>query len=380
LKKLFIGACACMLILTMYSCSTTPKKGLEQPQPPAVTGQAEGQAKAPAETGAAEKPAVAVAPAEPLPEALQQEAKALRSRIFSLTLNEVLKDDFSKADAFFLQGGTTYSKDNLASRTAYTEAVSEFNALIEKGLPILAENHKASADRMKEAAVKANADSLFPDGFGVAQGAYEGAQATMDSRDFEKSIAEFDSASQLYQLLYKGTRAKAMQGTIADRNYSVYEPGNFKLAEAAYASATEMFNVDNAKAISASDEALLRYTIVITKGRELFAGERKSLADDSMRQSKEMKANVAVKEDFEKANDVYKQAIEDQSKDDLESAADRFGEAAQLFNETYAEAKEKHDRAYEAMQAAQASKAESESMAQEADITIGTTAADGSGN
>jgi hypothetical protein len=368
---MLLGACACLIALALFSCATAPKKAPEQPQQPAVTEPAPQPAPVVEQAPPAEEPA-AVEP-EPVaaPDDLKSQAETLRKRVYDLTLNDLLKDDTAKADTAFFLGKDTFGKDNEASTAAYTDAVDQYTAIIDKGLPILADQHRARAAATRDTTSKTDASELFPDGYPIAESSFQDAQARFDSSDFENSIPVFDTSNQLFLLLYKGTLAKKSQDLIAERGYDAFDPGNFQLASDKYQEALSLYNVDNGKALIAADEALLRYNMTIEKGRDLYLAGKKGKADDSRQLALSIKADVAVKDDFSVADTNYRAAIDQVSKGNIEAAADQFDTSTTMFTDAYARAKDKREKAVVAMQATQEQRVASESLAKEAELKMG---------
>jgi outer membrane protein assembly factor BamD (BamD/ComL family) len=99
----------------------------------------------------------------------------------------------------------------------------------------------------------------------------------------------------------------------------------------------------------------------------MVATTAKRKTDDSKQRSQAIKANVAVKDSFDAAQELYTQGVSQLAAKDYESAADTFGHSSAGFDEAYQAAADKRAKAEAAMKAADEATAESQRKAEEAD-------------
>ena len=146
--------------------------------------------------------------------------------------------------------------------------------------------------------------------------------------------------------------------------------GNFQLAENKYQAEDGFWASgkpeDRAPGVDALDEAILRYNLVVQKGKETTVSEVKAKADESKQRSEEIKANVAVKDMYDSAQQLYNDGTSKLAAKDYEAAADDFTNAGTGFDQAYQAAVVKKTAADEAMKAAADATAESQRKAEEA--------------
>jgi hypothetical protein len=359
------------IALLLASCATKPKTPA-QPEP---------QAAEPAPVAA---PAATTVPQEEL-DKLLADATAERKKAFDLKLFEVLPDDYKAADAVFVEGKTAYdSKDGPKAKEKLTQSISLFKDLNAKGLVELQAQKKKGAEDMKAAALKAGADSAVADRWAAAENALAAAEKAADAGDHEAAIAAYERARVLYELAYKRSAASGLRGRIEENGYSAWDSGNYALAEKKYAEEEELYTGLGesasdpaqgtqvlAKAGDAMDEAILRYNLVIDKGRQGIAVAKKQKSDEAKAQSDSIKASVAVKDDYAAALAIYDEGIAALSKQDYETASGKFEEAAAAFEKVHATAADKRAKAEAAMKAAEEASNDSLKKAQDADTAVG---------
>ena len=119
-----------------------------------------------------------------------------------------------------------------------------------------------------------------------------------------------------------------------------------------------------------AEEALLRFRLALNKGREMNASGRGEAASAERQAAQDLKANVAVKSDFERAQAVYAEAEQAFKAEKYDDAADLFAQAESLFADVKNVAAEKRARALEAMQNAQQKISATEDAAKKADAVL----------
>jgi len=367
---------AAIVALLATSCATKPKVPTQEPAQPEPTVQP------------APQPAASVSQEEL--DALLAKAQGLKKQAFDRGLADVLPDDYAAANAALAGGKEAYdAKDGPAAKDKLTTAVKLFTDLNEKGLVELASIRKKNADDMRKSAIAAGAESAAADRLAPGDEALAAAAAASDAKDYEAAIASYERARALYELAYKRSVAKGLRERIEASDYAAWDQGNYAKAEERYAAEEALFASlgDQGQAASPStdpkplsqgidalDEAVLRYNLVIQKGREGGATARKDKADAIKLQSEEIKAQVAVKAEYDAALALYKEAQYAMAAGEYEDAAAKFDEAAAAFEKVYALAADKRAKAEAAMKAAEEAAAESLRKAQDADSAMGDKA------
>ena len=138
----------------------------------------------------------------------------------------------------------------------------------------------------------------------------------------------------------KQLKAKADQydlGKLAGTEYAAAE-ADLKAGEAAY-------GTDNAAAKASLDKAIVGYQSVLDKGSPLYLGGISDRTAAAKKKADDLKASVAVKDDYAKAQAVYDRALAAKTSGDLAAATKDFEEARTLFEAAANAAKEKRDKA-----------------------------------
>ena len=147
-------------------------------------------------------------------------------------------------------------------------------------------------------------------------------------------------------------------GPLAQAEYNAAE-SDLKAGEAAYGK-------DNAASKASLDKAIAGYQAVIAKAGPLYLGTLNDKAAAAKKTADDLKASVAVKDDYAKAQAVYDRALKEKTAGDLESATKDFEEARKLFEAVAKVAAAKRDKALAASTDAAKAKADAEARAAEA--------------
>jgi hypothetical protein len=306
------------------------------------------------------------------------DAKDLKKHAFDLKLFEVLPDDYKAADALFTKGQTAYdNKDATAAKDGLNAAISAYKDLISRGVIAIAQAKQKEAEDMKATAAKAGADTSQTERFGAGDEAFAAATALVDASKAEEAIPGFEQARLYYELAWKRSIAGGLKQNIEDKDFAKWDSGNFQLADAKYQAEDGFWasgkTEDRASGVDALDEAILRFNMVVQKGREMAATTVKAKTDEEKQRSEDIKANVAVKDLYDKALETYNDGTSQLAAKEYESAADDFDKSGTAFAEAYQAAAEKRAKAEEAIKAADEATAESAQKAEEADPLLQST-------
>jgi hypothetical protein len=354
------------ILMILASCASKPKAPAVEPGPAPA-------AAAPAQAAAA--PAVSQ---DDLDKLLAQ-AKELKKKAFDLKLFEVLPDDYKAADALLAAGQKAY--DDKAAEDAkkgLDSAISAYTDLISKGVVEVAQAKRKDAEDMKATAVKAGADSSQSERFGAGDESLTAAASLLDASKAEESIPGFETARLYYELSWKRSVASELRQSIEDKDFAKWDSSNFQLAETKF-QAEEGFwasenGADRASGVDALDEAILRYNLVVQKGREMAVSTVKAKTDEEKQRSEDIKANVAVKDQYDAAMDLYNDGASKLAAKDYEAAADSYDRSGTAFADAYQAAADKRAEAEAAMKAADEATAQSQRKAEEADPLLNSTA------
>ena len=162
-------------------------------------------------------------------------------------------------------------------------------------------------------------------------------------------------------------RAKELKGKVEKYQLGALVPEAFQSAEKSFQEGEAAYKQDNEKAKSSLDQAIAAYRQVIEKGFPLLADRKKAETEAVKDQADSIKANVAVKEDYDKAKALYDQALQERKAGAFEKALELLAQAKDLFADAYAKAKAKKDRAEESLRASQEGLKQVEAQAAEAE-------------
>ncbi len=361
-----------MLVLAAFvlaSCASKPAVAPSPAPSPAPTPEAKPPPTAPA------APAVSQADLDKF----LADAQALKKRSFDLKLFEVLPDDYKTAEAAYAAGFAAYqAKDAEPAKTALEKSIALYKDLIDRGVVDLAAAKRKSAEDMRAAALKAGADLKAPTRFGPADESLAAGGAAVEAGKHEEAIAIFERSGISFELAYKRSLASDARERIKDKDLAKWDSGNFQLAENKYAAEDSLWasgkDSDLVAGIDALDEAVLRYNLVVQKGRQSVAIGAKEKTDESKTRSETIKAQVAVKDQYDAALATYEDGISKLTSGDFETAADELQKSGAGFDAAYEAAAAKRASAAEAMRDAQAAAAESEKKAADADPIVNQSA------
>jgi hypothetical protein len=151
-------------------------------------------------------------------------------------------------------------------------------------------------------------------------------------------------------------------GPLAQAEYTAAE-NDLKAGEAAYGK-------DNAASKASLDKAISGYQAVIAKAGPLYLGTIHDKTAAAKKAADDLKASVAVKDDYAKAQAVYDRALAAKTAGDLEAATKDFEEARKMFEAVAKVAAEKRDAALAANADAEQAKTDAEARAAEAQAAL----------
>jgi hypothetical protein len=326
-----IGAVIAAVSLAL-SCASQPPAAEPEAQPQAPTAQAE---PAPA-------PAAAQAAA---PDALKAEAAELRKKAFDLGIKELLPAEYAAAEEAYSLGNEKYGKDNAASAAAYEDAKALFSSAIERGLPLVASREGNKAREAEAAAFRKGAAGYFYDECDASSSALAEAESAEGSGEYEKAIAGYRAAAARFASINTMCDAASARDAIAARDFAKWDTSNWTIAEGKLASAKGLVGSDSKASLDAAGEALLRYKLVMQNALSYYAADRKAFSESERDRASSIKAEVAVKDDFEAAAALYGEAEAKRAAEDLESASELFDRSASAYAAAYDSAKAKMDSA-----------------------------------
>ena len=165
-------------------------------------------------------------------------------------------------------------------------------------------------------------------------------------------------------------QAKSLKEKVDEYGLGDYAPDDYAAANKDLQAGEDSYGKDNAASKKSLDSAITEYNAVLTKGGPAFLAKAQAKADASKKAADDLKASVAVKDDYGKANDVYQKAVTEKGSGDIANASQDFDSASQQFDAVAQTAQQKKDAATQAMQAAQAAQSTSQQGAADAEKSL----------
>jgi hypothetical protein len=362
-----------VLILAVAACKSSPP-----PEEPAAPPPAPAPAPAP-ESPPPPAPEPAPAPADPR-EALLVSLNELLARVEKARNNArafdgpvYFKDEAGAAEAAYVS-----ARDEVKTDTAeqiqdaisrYTRIAEAFEKVFGDSLPLYAGDRTREFTEARDNALHEGAFDLTPERTAAADGQAEEARKLYEEdKDYYGAAAAILAAIDKYKGLTIGTRAYNIREQIEFYNFERYDSEGFTQADKLAVTAIDAYDGDDIKtALDIAEECLVRYAVIFNTGMKTYANERRAAADTERRFSLERKANVAVKNDFAMAQNVFDSAEGSFRTEDYLEAARLYFQAEFAFAEVTAAAEQKRLLAEDAIKKAEESAAASENIARNAE-------------
>lgn len=361
---------AAVLILA-FSCASKPPAPSTDKVPEAVETDTE--------SVNVEKPADSSAPMQSELDSLLERAKELKKHAFDLRLYEILADEYKAADNAFAKGREEYESKNIdAAKTDLAFSITAFESLIERGLVELVSINKEEAEKQRIVAVGAGAEQKATERLFAGDETYVEAESLATKKQSEEAVARYEQARLYYELAYKRSIALSLMDSIKEKEYDRWDSGNYQLGEKKFYLEETLWSSDDeskrSDGLDALDEAVLRFNLVIQKGRESVALAAKTNAEVSKTRAEEIKADAAAREEYAEAAELLREAESLFQYKEYEEALAVYERAMSAFDRAYEIAAEKRSRAAQALRAAQEAVEKSREKADSADPIVNTGA------
>jgi colicin import membrane protein len=165
-------------------------------------------------------------------------------------------------------------------------------------------------------------------------------------------------------------QAESLQQKVDKYGLGNYDKDDYQAAGQALQAGQDAYGKDNAASKKSFLAAVDGYNAVLAKGGPLFLADAQKSADAARKAADDLKASVAVKDDYGKADAVYQRALEEKDAGDIENASKDFADAQAQFTAVAEVAQQKKDAATKAVQEAQQDAATSEQTATDAQNSL----------
>jgi hypothetical protein len=297
-----------------------------------------------------------------------------RKRAIDFNTGSYFPSDWEAVEAKF-----TYAADELrVTDRQVQEAVLSYNALagtydslFKKAVPLYAKDREDEIVAARNEVLATGFGGTYPEYVSKADRNALEAQAQYEVEDYyaAKDTAAFSLS--MYHVLKTGADAYFARQDIVKRGFVAFDPSNFTRADEIGTAAINDYDTGNiAQAQNEAEEAGLRYNLVLKAGWTSFARERADIASAERQKALDLKANVAVREDFNAASDVYNRAQVAFKSEKFDDATVLYTDAAARFTTVSQTAAEKRRIAEEAIKDAVEKITESDENAKQAELII----------
>jgi hypothetical protein len=301
-------------------------------------------------------------------------AEQARQRVLDFDGPVYFPSDWEAAEAQYSSAKSqpVNSRAEVQQAAALYSAVSEaYDSIFEKTIPLYAQDRENEILAARRELVDTGLTPDYPEYLLDVDRDVVEAVTQYEAKDYYAAKAGAALAFGKYTALKAGADAWLVREEIVSWGFVSYDPDNFNEADEIGLSAIDNYQQGRiAEAYDEAKEAALRYNLVLKTGWTSYAGERRTAAGRERQNALNVKANIAVKEDFNTASKVNADA-------DALFAQEKYKEAAEMYDESLARyrtasqiAAEKRDAAEEAIHTAEQKMEESEENARNAEIIL----------
>jgi hypothetical protein len=166
------------------------------------------------------------------------------------------------------------------------------------------------------------------------------------------------------------SQARSLQQRVDALGLGDYDPDDYAAANTALKAGQDSYGKDNAASKTSLESAITGYNAVLAKGGPLYLAKLQAQAEASKKAADDLKASVAVKDDYATADGTYRQALKEKDAGDIEKSGKDFTQSRDGFDAVTKTAQEKKDAAEQALQAAQQDQKGSQQKAEDADKAL----------
>jgi hypothetical protein len=250
----------------------------------------------------------------------------------------------------------------------YNAAADTYEALFRNTVPLYAADIQDAVLKARDEAIAAGILDYVPEYLDLADEVALGAERAYLAEDYYKAEAEALEALDRYRSLKTGMEAYLIREEVERRDFAGFDQARFDRADASLLAAAAAYEGGAVKdALAGAGESKTLYDGVLKAGWAAYAAQLRGLAQRERRNALDAKANVAVREDFSRVDQIFNQAESAYASKVYNNAADLYIRAEAGFVETVLAAEEKRRIAQAAIEAADKKLAESESTVESAE-------------
>jgi hypothetical protein len=301
-------------------------------------------------------------------------AEASRKRASDFDAASYFPSDWEAAESLYSDAGRlprTGVDEIRQAATAYNAAADAYDGVFRSTVPLYAQAREDEVTAARNEVLASGLAGQFPQYLLKAD---KVAVNALDQYEREDYYAARDSAAEvlvMYQALKTGADAYVTRQVITGRNFTGYDPENFDKADAAGLAAVNDYDTGNTEQAKAeAEEAGLRYNLVLKTAWIAYTAEKKASAGLQRQNALDLKANIAVRDDYNAAAQVFNQAEALLKTEEYEEASGLYEQSESGFVKVGRTAVEKRRIAEEAIRAAEEKMIESDETAKKAEIIL----------
>ena len=292
----------------------------------------------------------------------ESELTAARNTAIDEGIEDYLPDYLQDADDTVVAAVDKYeAKDYYGAKdTAYT-AFDKYDLL----------GYGAKVYWLSVAVVNAGAEELVPELLDEADNVGLDAVDKYLAADYDGARESATIAESMYVVLQSGLAAYSVREKISVNNLEFYDPQNITLGDDALWGASDDYSAKKFNDANGKTNAAQRYyNSALKTGWECFSAEKGADASTERQRALDLKANVAVRQDFNSAQAVYIRANTAFQSGNHEQAAGLYSESEGMFTEAARTALQKRDVAEEALNRANQRMIQSDETARNAEVVL----------
>jgi hypothetical protein len=275
---------------------------------------------------------------------------------------------YSEAERQRNAGTSAEARDSVVR---YNNAADAFDALNQMIISYYYEKAERELIDAREAAIKTGAHVYTPDYLLEADGVVAEALAKYQAKDYYSAKDAFEDALLMYSILNTGLSAYKVREEIEAWGFGLYDLYGLNLADDSLYNAASDFQEKNySSAKNKAETALFQYELALKTAWEAFAAEKAASASALRQKALDLKANVAVRQDFDAAEAIFSQANTDYRSQNFEESALLYIECESMYALAAETAREKQGEAEEALRRADQRVAESDENARNVELLV----------
>jgi hypothetical protein len=311
--------------------------------------------------------------------AAKKQAEEARQRASDFGGPEYAAEDWEAAEAQYTGAGDQEKTDTLGNVkeaiARYEQVAAAFDDAFNQALPQYA---KALEDQILEArmaALKAGIVALSPERLQTADDAVDQALGLYEAKDYYAAAETGYLALDMFRLLKIGAETYPVWREIVDYGFGRYDPDPYDAANTGALAVINEYDAlsygiggDIKEVVRQAEEVQAGYNTVLGTGWKRYAAERQAFAAAERQIALDIKANVAVRNEYGVAQNLYVQAGASFRAEQYLDAAELYFRSEFSFATASGIAAEKRRIAEEAIREAEAKAAVSDETARKAEL------------